>query len=236
MLKILLNRCLRAATCLPLLLLAPGALAEKPLLASQLGKAAPNLNPQVLQSALAAMQCAVRHGSAAATRLGIIDYSLPSSEPRLWIFDLQTRQLLLQDLVAHGQGSGDSLPTTFSNVEGSHQSSLGLFRTAESYSGQNGYSLRMDGLEPGFNDQARPRAIVIHPADYVDDSWVQRYGRIGRSFGCPAVRPEVATMVVDTLKGGQFLFAWYPDEHWLASSPMLNCPKDGAVPLVARRD
>lgn len=223
---------------LPLVLwLAPqGAIAEpSATLAAELASAAPSLNPQVLQHALAAMQCAVRHGAEAADRLAVIDFSLPSSQQRLWIFDLHERALLLQDLVAHGQGSGDNTPSVFSNVEGSHKSSLGLFRTQESYVGQHGYSLRMDGLEPGINDLARQRAIVIHAADYVDTSWIDRYGRIGRSQGCPAVRPEVATMVVDSLKGGQFMFAFYPDTHWLASSPMLNCP-DSAAPLVAAHE
>src|SRR3546814_6085862 len=76
----------------------------------------------------------------------------------------------------------------------------------------------MDGLEPGINDRARERAIVIHPAAYVNPSWIATQGRIGRSQGCPAVRPEVARMVVDSLKGGQFMFSWYPDQQWLQSS------------------
>lgn len=190
----------------------------------QLAKAAPSLNSAVLGRAVAAMDCAVKHGSEPAARLAVIDFSLPSSEPRLWIFDLGTHALLLEDLVAHGKGSGDNYAKAFSNVEGSNQSSLGLFRTQESYIGHNGYSLRLDGLEEGINDQARNRAIVIHAADYVDDSWVEDYGRIGRSEGCPAVRPEVAKMVVDKLKGGQFMFSYYPDEHWLATSEFLHCP------------
>ena len=193
-------------------------------LASSLAAVAPDLNQQVLLSAVTAMQCAVAGGAEPAERLAVIDFSLPSSERRLWIFDLATRQLLLQDLVAHGQGSGGNLASKFSNIEGSHQSSIGLFRTQESYFGQHGYSLRMDGLEPGFNDLARQRAIVIHPADYVDPAWIQQHGRIGRSHGCPAVRPEVASMVVDSLKGGQFMFSWYPDDHWLATSNLINCP------------
>lgn len=197
--------------------------AEQPLLA-QLGKAAPDLDAAVLGRAVAAMDCAVKHGSSPAARLAVIDFSLPSSEPRLWIFDLQTHTLLFKELVAHGKGSGDNYAKAFSNVEGSNQSSIGLFRTQESYVGQNGYSLRLDGLEEGVNDQARNRAIVIHAADYVDESWVENYGRIGRSEGCPAVRPEVARMVVDQLKGGQFMFSYYPDEHWLATSEFLNCP------------
>lgn len=193
-------------------------------LINRLGAQAPGLNSQVLQTAVSAMQCAVAGGAAPAERLAVIDFSLPSSEQRLWIFDLATQTLLLQDLVAHGQGTGDNLARTFSNIEGSHQSSVGLFRTQESYFGRHGYSLRMDGLEPGFNDLARQRAIVIHPADYVSTGWVEQHGRIGRSHGCPAVRPEVASMVVDSLKGGQFMFSWFPDDHWLATSALINCP------------
>ena len=205
-------------------------------LASSLATQAPDLNPQVLLTAVSAMQCAVSSGAEPADRLAVIDFSLPSSEQRLWIFDLQTRTLLLQDLVAHGQGSGGNLASSFSNVEGSHQSSIGLFRTQESYFGKHGYSLRMDGLEAGINDLARQRAIVIHPADYVDPSWVERHGRIGRCHGCPAVRPEVASMVVDSLKGGQFMFSWYPDDHWLATSSFINCPTtDGGDMIVSAR-
>lgn len=133
------------------------------------------------------------------------------------------KTLVLRDLVAHGAKSGENFATQFSNLEGSHQSSLGLFRTQESYRGAHGYSLRMDGLEPGFNDQARDRALVIHAADYVNSAWSKREGRIGRSQGCPAVRPQVARQVVDKLKDGQFMFSWYPDQRWLKSSTYLNC-------------
>lgn len=194
---------------------------------------APGLNAQVLSAAVAAMQCAVSNGVDAAQRLAVIDFSLPSTAQRMWIFDLASQTLLLQDLVAHGQGSGDNLASRFSNVEGSHKSSIGLFRTQESYVGKHGYSLRMDGLEPGINDQARQRAIVIHSADYVDPDWIARYGRIGRSQGCPAVRPEVAKLVVDSLKGGQFMFSYYPDDHWLATSAYLNCPPASDHTMVA---
>lgn len=207
----------------------------EPDLLSSLAAVAPDLNPEVLLTAVSAMQCAVAGGAAPADRLAVIDFSLPSSEQRLWIFDLADRQLLLQDLVAHGQGSGDNFAQTFSNIEGSHQSSIGLFRTQESYFGRHGYSLRMDGLEPGFNDLARQRAIVIHPADYVDPSWIQQHGRIGRSHGCPAVRPEVASMVVDSLKGGQFMFSWYPDDHWLTTSSLINCPNQSDSLVTAGR-
>lgn len=220
-----------------LLLSAPlmaGSPAYQPVVES-LSRVAPALNIQVLTHAVAAMQCAVNNGASPAQRLAVIDFSLPSSERRLWIFDLQRGRLLLKDFVAHGNRSGENLATRFSNEVGSHQSSIGLFRTAESYSGKHGYSLRMDGLEPGVNDRARERAIVIHPADYVNPDWIATQGRIGRSQGCPAVRPEVARMVVDSLKGGQFMFSWYPDQQWLQSSTYLNCESDQAATLVASR-
>lgn len=198
-----------------------------------LANAAPELNPQALERALAAMTCAVNHGAEPANRLAVIDFSLPSSEQRLWLFDLENHSLILRELVAHGQGSGDNYARTFSNIEGSHQSSIGLFRTQESYFGQHGYSLRMDGLEAGVNDQARRRAIVIHGADYVDESWIARQGRIGRSQGCPAVPQHAIKTVVDNLKGGQFLFAYYPDEQWIQTSAYLNCAGIGAHNLIA---
>jgi hypothetical protein len=106
---------------------------------------------------------------------------------------------------------------------GSLQSSLGLFRGEETYDGKHGYSLRLDGLEPGVNDNARDRAIVIHGADYVDRELISKYGRIGRSFGCPAVRQGVARMVVDNLKDGQLVFSYFPDQNWLKNSSLLNC-------------
>lgn len=200
-----------------------------------LAKAAPQLDRQALRHAVAAMQCAVNHGAAPARRLAVIDYSRPSTERRLWIFDLKHKRLLLRDFVAHGRQSGENHATRFSNRDGSHQSSLGLFRTAESYQGKHGYSLRMDGLEPGVNDRARERAIVIHSAAYVDPALARSQGRIGRSLGCPAVRPEVGRMVVDQLKGGQFMFSWYPDQRWLQSSAYLNCKPQRVAAILQRR-
>ena len=208
---------------------------SSPGLYNSLAQAAPELNPQALKSALSAMQCAVSSGASPAQNLAVIDYSQPSTARRLWIFDLRKKTLVLRDLVAHGQKSGENFATQFSNNEGSHQSSLGLFRTQESYQGANGYSLRMDGLEPGINDSARERAIVIHPASYVNPLWSQTQGRIGRSQGCPAVRPQVARQVVDKLKDGQFMFAWYPDQHWLQSSAYLNCKPRLVASIVSTK-
>ena len=140
----------------------------------------------------------------------MIDYSRSSLERRLWVFDLTHRRLLQLEFVAHGRQSGELFAERFSNLPGSHQSSLGLFRGGESYSGRHGHSLRLDGLEPGFNDQARARALVIHGADYVAPTWAQKYGRMGRSLGCPAVQQEVIRVLVDQLRDGQYLFAWHP--------------------------
>lgn len=198
-----------------------------PDLLTRLAAAAPALDPQVLALAVQARECALAHGDIAFDeRLAVIDYSLPSTQRRLWVFDVGRTRLLYHEHVAHGRNSGANMTTSFSNLDGSHQSSLGLFRTAETYVGGNGYSLRMDGLESGVNDNARERLIVMHGADYVDPPQALRQGRLGRSFGCPALRQEVAREVIDALKGGQLLFAYYPQHRWLTRSRFLHC---GAV-------
>jgi hypothetical protein len=206
---------------------------------ASLAAAAPGLAPEVLAHALAAVECAQARGDALQPeRLAVIDYSRPSTAQRLWVFDLARQRLLYAEHVAHGRNSGGDLATAFSNREGSHQSSLGLFRTADTYVGGNGYSLRLDGLDPGFNDRARERYIVMHGAPYVDPVIAQRQGRLGRSQGCPAVRPEVAHEIIDTLRDGQLLFAWYPDPDFVAGSPFLNCGgrlagREGEAPSAA---
>lgn len=201
--------------------------APSPDLAARLSALADDADPQVLRMALQAQQCAAQRGEVAfGGRLAVIDYSVPSTQRRLWVFDLSREALLYSEHVAHGRNTGENHATRFSNVEGSLQSSLGLFRTAETYVGENGYSMRMDGLEPGVNDLARPRAIVMHGAWYVDPLQALRQGRLGRSLGCPAVRPQVARAVIDTLKQGQLLFAYYPDRRWLDSSRYLDCRPD----------
>lgn len=192
-------------------------------LGARLAELAPGLDAAVLERALLARECALASGTiSAAERLAVIDFSLPSTEPRLWVFDTVTPALLYVEHVAHGRNSGDNMARTFSNREGSFQTSLGLYRTAETYIGANGYSLRLDGLEPGLNDRARERAIVMHGAPYVDPAQAKRQGRLGRSYGCPAVRAGIARPMIDTLKGGQLLFAWHPD--WQQASALAQCP------------
>ncbi|MBB3189712.1 murein L,D-transpeptidase catalytic domain family protein [Halomonas cerina] len=192
-----------------------------PSLTSTLTHLAPRADPEVLHLAARALRCA----DPTAQRLAVIDFSLPSTERRLWVFDLHRKRLLFRELVSHGQGSGNALAKRFSNVPDSHQSSLGLFRTLNSYQGRNGYSLRLEGLEPGVNDLAYRRAIVIHGADYVSEAFIERTGRLGRSHGCPAVRQPVAASLIDSLKEGQYLFTYYPDPNWLAHSAYFYCDR-----------
>ena len=180
--------------------------------------------PDVFDMALGAAACADSHGDVSNPRtLTVIDYSKPSTSRRLWVYDLEKKTLLFEELVAHGSGSGGNLPTSFSNTADSHQTSLGLFVTGQTYTGQNGYSLRMDGLDAGFNDRARERAIVIHGAPYVSAEIAQSQGRLGRSWGCPAVRAGIARELIDTVRGGGLVFSYYPDPAWLASSRYLTC-------------
>jgi len=186
--------------------------------------ASATINPRVLRLALESATCAMAKGAVERTAetLTLIDYSRPSTVPRLWVLDLQSGELLFEELVAHGSGSGDDLATRFSNTVDSRQSSLGLFTTEETYVGKHGYSLRLNGLESGVNDRARERALVIHGAAYVSQMAVASLGRLGRSWGCPALRPAVTRRVIDRIKGGSVVFAYYPDPSWLARSTFLN--------------
>jgi hypothetical protein len=184
---------------------------------------AAGVSSEVLNLALGAIQCATSSGDIdAPPTLTLIDYSKPSVEPRLWVFDLTNGKLLFSELVAHGRNTGENFATAFSDTLNSRQSSIGLFVTADTYVGSNGYSLRMDGLEPGFNGHARERAIVMHGAPYVSEEIAARQGRLGRSWGCPALREAVARNVIDTVRGGGVVFSYYPDEEWLSSSKFLN--------------
>jgi len=188
-------------------------------LARQLLRQAPGLKAEVLRMALRATGCAAEQGLVKRRDLlTVIDYSLPSSQPRLFVFDLDAKKILFRELVAHGKNSGENHTNFFSNSPGSLATSLGLFVTADTYVGSNGYSLRLKGLEEGVNDMAWDRAIVMHGAPYVSRAAVRALGRLGRSWGCPAVRKEVARKMIDTLRGGSPIFAYYPDQGWLSQS------------------
>ncbi len=144
----------------------------------------------------------------------VVDLSKPSHEKRMWIIDVLSKQLLLNTWVAHGQGSGDDLATQFSDINDSHQSSLGFYLTDNVYMGKHGRSLRLDGLDEGFNSTARARDIVLHSAPYVGQKTINEMGRLGHSFGCPAVAPEVRDEVIDAIKGKTVLFISGNDSNY----------------------
>jgi hypothetical protein len=154
--------------------------------------------------------------------LTVIDFTLPSTEKRLWVIDVERREILLNSVVAHGRNTGELMATNFSNIPESFQSSLGFYKTAETYQGKHGYSLRLDGLEKGFNDQARARAIVIHGADYAREEFAKTTGRLGRSLGCPALPPELSAKVIDLIKDGSLLFIYGNDNKYLSQSALVQ--------------
>lgn len=154
--------------------------------------------------------------------LTIIDYSLSSKEKRMYVIDIRSQRLLYYNLVAHGKNSGDEYAYTFSNAPNSHKSSLGFYRTANTYLGSNGYSLVLEGLEKGFNDKAKERSIVLHGADYANENIIKTKGYLGRSFGCPAIPTNMNKKIIETIKGGNCVFVFFPDQQYLRNSEILN--------------
>jgi hypothetical protein len=185
--------------------------------------------PEVLELALRAYRCGDAAGQFDRPVLALIDYSLPSTQRRLWVIDVVTERILFHELVAHGVGSGENFAVEFSNLPRSRQSSVGLFRTEDVYRGRHGYSLRLTGLEPGINDRAMERAIVMHAADYVSPRVAAVHGQLGRSWGCPALERRVHRAVIDKVRGGGALFVYYPDAHWLRDSAFLRCETRSAT-------
>jgi hypothetical protein len=168
------------------------------------------LSLSVLHAALGAYRSAADAGVVRRAVLTVIDYSLPSHALRLWVLDLSRGAVLAREFVAHGRGSGEDVAYRFSNSTGSYQSSLGAFVTAGRYEGKNGLSLRLEGLNPGLNDHAMARGIVVHGASYVSEDMIRRSGRLGRSEGCPALSPTAAPRIIDMIEGGSVLYAYYP--------------------------
>lgn len=152
----------------------------------------------------------------------IIDYRKESKENRFFVISLAKKKVLFSTLVAHGKGSGVQFAQSFSNKPGSLKSSIGFFVTEDIYYGKHGYSLKLAGVEPGVNDNAMQRAIVIHGASYVSQSFIERHGRLGRSWGCPALPKDMTRQVIDTIKGGSCLFVYIEDQDYLRKSTLLN--------------
>jgi hypothetical protein len=199
---------------------APDTAPDTPRATTAFASGVSGLSPRVFSMALDAMASARARGiNGRDDLLTIIDYSLPSTQPRLWVLDLENGKVLYHELVAHGSGSGDNYATRFSNNNDSHQTSLGLFVTGGTYEGGNGYSLRLRGLDKGFNDRAEERHIVMHGAWYVSSQHARAQGRLGRSWGCPALSQESARPVIDTIKGGSFIFSYTTaDPSWMQAA------------------
>ncbi len=174
--------------------------------------------------------------------ISICDLDLSSTEKRLWIIDLDKKKVLFNTYVAHGQGSGDEYATAFSNNTNSHQTSLGFYVTGDTYEGEHGTSLRLNGMDEGFNDAAFDRGIVVHGADYVSDKFINSQDRLGRSWGCPAVPSKLSLPIINTIKDGTCLFIYHTDSRYLHASywvnkKISNLPDNGigadiAVPMV----
>lgn len=154
--------------------------------------------------------------------ISIADLSKPSTEKRLYIININTGEVLFHTLVAHGKNSGQQYATNFSNDESSFESSLGFYITADTYEGKHGYSLRLNGCENGFNNNACKRAIVVHGASYVSESFIEQNGYLGRSHGCPAVPAQLSKKIIDIIKNGSCLFVYSPSKKYLSRSAILN--------------
>lgn len=182
------------------------------------------LNPEVFEKAFLGFTNLKKAGKLPETSnlISIVDFSLSSTQKRLWVIDLEKKVVVFNSLVAHGKNTGEEFATAFSNTESSYQSSLGFYITESTYNGSNGYSLKLLGMDPGYNDAALQRAIVMHGADYVSEDFIKSQKRIGRSWGCPAVPRALAEPIINTIKGKNVLFIYYPDEQYLSTSEWLK--------------
>ncbi|KXK43028.1 MAG: hypothetical protein UZ11_BCD004000961 [Bacteroidetes bacterium OLB11] len=156
--------------------------------------------------------------------LTVCDFTLSSNKKRLWVIDLKNNKVLFHSLVAHGMGTGEEYATVFSNIQDSHQSSLGFYITQETYTGNNGYSLKLNGVDGNFNNNAYERAIVIHGAEYVSARFAKDNKRLGRSHGCPALPVDIASQVIDKIKNGTCLFIYHTANNYLSKSKWINNP------------
>jgi hypothetical protein len=152
----------------------------------------------------------------------LIDFSLPSTAKRLWVIDLSTNTILFQSVVSHGMNSGGEYATSFSNTNSSNKSSLGFYATGECYNGKHGLSLKLDGLEPGVNSNARARAVVVHGADYANPSILNSQSYLGRSQGCPALPQALSAKIINVIKGKSCLFIYHPSRNKANASKLIS--------------
>jgi hypothetical protein len=205
-------------------------------LASMLKTEAPNLSPAVINKVLTTLKCTTKYNVMHDNILTVIDYSLPSNEKRLWVFDLDNKLLLFNTYVSHGIKSGALLSTYFSNKYNSKASSIGVYRTDSSYYGREGLSLKLQGLDRNFNDNASNRSVVMHGGWYVEEPFIKKYGRAGRSWGCPALPLALYQPIINTIKDNSLMVIYYPDDAWFDKSKFLTCEKMPPLSYVAREE
>jgi hypothetical protein len=195
-----------------------------------------NMSPVVISKIIRTLKCAETSHTRHSQILSVIDYSLPSNQKRLWVFDLRENRMLFHTYVSHGITSGQLLSNQFSNKHNSKASSIGVYKTDQSYYGRHGLSLRLDGLEAGFNDYARGRAVVMHSAWYVKEEFIKKYGRPGRSWGCPAISKDLKEPLINAIKNNGLLVIYYPGEKWVSHSKYLNCKHFSPIAQVELLD
>ncbi|MHB1872911.1 MAG: murein L,D-transpeptidase catalytic domain family protein [Steroidobacteraceae bacterium] len=183
---------------------------------------AANISTRAILTALTAYEHVASARLTDKPLLTIVDYALSSAKRRLAVADVRTGKVLFYTYVAHGKGSGTTYATRFSNQPGTDASSLGVYLTGQTYYGEHGYSLRLRGLDPGFNNEAYRRDIVVHSAWYVSKNFARDHGRMGRSWGCFALNPKIESAIVKLIQGHTVLVGYYPDPKWLAASPFLG--------------
>jgi L,D-transpeptidase catalytic domain len=202
---------------------AAGAAARFNLLYDSLGLDALELSRAAFEHAVKGFLALQQAGEIRNTDvLSIVDFSLPSNKKRLFVIDMANGRLLFNTFVAHGRNSGGLMATRFSNRKNSLMSSLGFYLTGDPFIGQHGYSLRLEGIEPGWNDHANRRAIIMHPADYVSEDHIRQWGLLGRSEGCPAIPRELDQPIIDEIKGGSCLFLYAPNKIYLQRSGLVS--------------
>lgn len=188
------------------------------------------MRPPVINKVLLTLKCARTYDTNHDNILTVIDYSLPSNKKRLWVFDLDKKTMLFHTYVSHGIKSGTLFSEYFSNLHNSKTSSIGVYRTEQAYYGRYGLALKLNGLERNFNNNAFNRAIVMHAGWYVDENFIQKYGRAGRSWGCPALPPDLSKDIIHTIKEDALFIAYYPSEEWYIQSKYLNCEAYCQIP------
>lgn len=192
---------------------------ETKLLSAQTGD---HLNPRIIQLGIIAYNNAVKEGVVQQRLLTIVDFSMPSTEKRFWVFDLDHHRVLFNKLVAHGKYTGGIHAASFSNAMNSHKSSLGIYVTENTYVGKMGYSLRLHGLEEGINDNVKKRGIVIHSSYFVSHEFIRLSGQLGRSKGCLALSRKCSRAIIDTIKNGSIIMVYHPASGWVSRSRFLR--------------